>query len=228
MPYPVPKRRRQRVADAAAIVTLAVLLAACASTQVSSAPSQPVNLSGTWTLNEDLSEDPAAILSSAASSSRSGARSGRRGGGGGPGAGRGGGGGRSGPPGGGRRGSGGAAGGSRRGPVAEIIDDVTPAEDTLTIEQSEDKLRMKYGERDSAYHGFDTSRFVQLAGQDAERLSGWQDRDFIVETSNEDGLTVTERFAVSEDGQRLTQTVEIEADRIPAPVSITRVFDRSP
>ena len=127
--------------------------------------------------------------------------------------------------GGGRRGGAGATG--RQGTGTAIADSVAPPDDTLVIEQSPDKLRMKYGDRDSTYHGFDTTRYVQFAGQDAERLSGWQNQDFLIETSNEQGMKITERFALSEDGQQMTHTIEINAERLPSAVSITRVFDRA-
>lgn len=210
-----------------------MLLSACASTQVSEAPASATNFSGTWKLNDELSEDASEIVRSTARSSRSsGGRAGGRGAGGGGrgggGAGPGGGGGRGGAGGGGgRRGGGGGGGGSAAQPLADLLDEVTPDENTLVIEQSADRMRVKYGDRDSAYHGFDSTRFVQLAGQDAERLSGWQDNDFLVETSTDGELKVTERLTLSPDGRQITQLIEIDAERLPAPISVTRVFDRA-
>lgn len=110
--------------------------------------------------------------------------------------------------------------------MRDLIEDVLPEEDTLVVEQSVDKLRTKFGDRGSSYHGFDSTRFVQIAGQDAEQLSGWQDNEFVVESKTDDDLVVTERWSLSDDANQITQTVEIEADQLQAPISVTRVFDR--
>jgi hypothetical protein len=106
------------------------------------------------------------------------------------------------------------------------MDEVVPEEDRLLIEQSADKLRKKFGERGSSYHGFDSTRFVLLAGQDAEQLSGWDDTEFVIETGTDDDLVVTERWSLSQDGLQMTQALEIEAPQLQAPISVTRVFDR--
>lgn len=73
-----PNRGKRQLADLATVITLLVLLGACASTQVASAPSQPVNFDGTWALNDALSEDQDAVVSEMVSNARARGRGGRR------------------------------------------------------------------------------------------------------------------------------------------------------
>ena len=59
----------------------------------------------------------------------------------------------------------------------------------------------------------------------AERASGWENASYVVETLDEDGVLLRERWFLDEDGSLLRRNVEfLEKEEVV--YSTTQVFDR--
>lgn len=206
----------------------------CASTKVSDIPPSDVDLSGTWALNQQLSADTQGAIDYAMPEAR-GARSNSRGSGGmrgGNGGGMRGGMGGGGADGGGRRGSKRSGANARQ--TAEprerldvLVAELSPSTDQIVIEQSATELIVDYGTQRQYRHLFGEGLAVSVAGYEGERLSGWQEHEYVVETKTENGSTVSERFSVSPDGSQLRITLTLESERLADPINVTRVYDRT-
>jgi hypothetical protein len=185
-----------------------------------------VDLSGRWTLNKPESDDAREKLHEGMERG-GGFDGGRRGGWGG---GRGGGG--MGGPGMGGGGMGGRRGG-RMGPAdgegeedrrAAIRSLFEPAEE-IEIFQGDPEIVLaeKFGRRRTVHAD---GRKYKADGGRSEVKTGWKDGRLIVETQGARGRKITETWAISNEGKRLTDTVKVEGGFGPAG-SLKRVYDRA-
>jgi len=184
------------------------------------------NLSGTWQLDRDASDDPKKVMEEARAASPGG-RPGGGGGHGGGGHGHGGGGmggvGSSGGSGG-RHGSGSGSGGepSASGPDPEML----AALETLTISHAEPKLTIQ----DAS--GRERVVFTDGRVIEEERSHGgktkveaqWKDGRIEIVSKPETGAKVTEAFSITADGSHLTVTTKLEGGRTGT-VTIRRIYD---
>jgi len=181
------------------------------------------DFSGTWTLNEDLSEDPRTKMQEA------GGGRGPRGGGGGGWGGRGGGGGggfggRGGMGGGGHRGGGdsgdgGGDGGDRSSRFAENL----AAQKVLTISHRDPEVVI------TDLNGRARTFYTDARKAEEERSEGtakiqtkWKDRSIVVVTKV-GNRTITDTYERSADGARLFLTTKMEGGR--ASFSFRRVYE---
>ena len=74
---------------------------------------------------------------------------------------------------------------------------------------------------------FGEQRVINIGEISAQRVSGWEGREYIVETLDKDGMKLTERFSLSEDGQLLRRHI-VFRDRQMQEASMEQVFDRDP
>jgi hypothetical protein len=198
--------RGRAIGPALAAVSIVLTAAGCSS--LSTRPPYDVQLSGTWLLNESLSNGLS--MQSQSEDGRSGdkGRGMRRSGGMDGGGGRGGGGGGGRMHGGGMRGDSGAGSGSGgpdskteaqqgRGKMA-----VFQRPRKLSIEQSASQLKLVadgtstefvYGAKDATSFGNDK----------AERTAGWKGDDFVVKLQVEGGPKITWTYEAVDDGSRL-------------------------
>lgn len=223
-------RRTNAQAKTVLLVGLTILAAGCASTKVSETPPTGVDLSGTWLLNQELSADTEGAIEHAMTQARrSGSNAGERGGarggkgGGGPGAGAGGSGGQRGSR---SESQGQGQGRGSRERLDVLVAELSPSTDQVTIEQTASELIVVYGTQWEYRHQFGQELTLSVAGIDGERLSGWQEQQYVVETKTENGSTVTEYFRLAPDDNQLQITLTLEAKRLPDPISVTRVYDR--
>jgi len=151
------------------------------------------NLSGTWRLNQDASDDPAKVLSNSRSdSSGAGGHGGHGHGGGGRG---------------GNRSSGGDGSGGR----ADFFEAVT----SLKIEHQEPRLTITDAagrERTIYTDGRRTEEEHSHGGTTAVTAS-WKDGHLEVVSRPETGGKITESFAVAADGTQLIVTTKVEGGR---------------
>jgi hypothetical protein len=179
------------------------------------------DFSGTWSLNEDLSEDPRTKMQEAG-----GGRGGRGGGGfggrGGGGEGGGGFGGRGGMGGGGRRGGGGDSG-DKGGDGASRLGETLAAQKVLTISHKDPELVIR------DLNGRSRTFFTDARKVEEERSEGtakiqtkWRDRSVVVVTKVGDRET-TDTYERAADGARLFVTTKMEGGR--APFSFRRVYE---
>ena len=73
---------------------------------------------------------------------------------------------------------------------------------------------------------FGENRIVSLGPIEAQRVSGWQGADFIVETMDKQGVTLRETWGLVEDGRVLNRVIVI-VDGEDELHSSLQVFDRS-
>ena len=188
------------------------------------------NLSGTWQLDRDASDDPKKVMEEARAAAPGGGGSGGGGGHGG-GHGHGGGGGSGGMGGmgssggsGGRHGSGSGSGNEpgAPGPDPEML----AALETLTISHAEPKLTIT----DASGH----ERVVFTDGRpiEEERSHGgkikveaqWKDGHIEIVSKPETGAKVTESLSITADGSHLTVTTKLEGGRAGT-IRIRRIYD---
>ena len=198
-----------------AIAFRLALLLPLASSQVTGTGAL-ANLSGTWKLNKDLSDDPQQKMKDARSESGGGGgRSGGHHGGGGGG--------------GGGRGWGGRSGGSGSGSGDEgsrPAEDMTTALQHLKIDHQDPALTIEDG-IGRQHHLFTDGRKVEEErsyGGTTEIHTVWKDGHVVVTTQSEKGPKITETYAVAADGSQLTVTSKIET-RHGGSVEIRRVYD---
>jgi hypothetical protein len=184
------------------------------------------DLSGTWRLNEDLSEDPRTKMQEAGGR---GGGMGRGGGGGGEGGGgfggrggMGGGGGRGGTGGGGGR-RGGGDSGERSGDGAMHLSETLAAQKVLTISHKDPELVIR------DLNGRSRTFFTDARKVEEERSEGtakiqtkWKDRSIVVVTKLSD-REITDTYERAADGARLFVTTKMEGGR--APFSFRRVYE---
>jgi hypothetical protein len=170
------------------------------------------NLSGTWRLNKDLSDDPQQKVKDARSESGSGGRGysgGRHGGGMGRG--------------GGRSGSSGSGSGDDG---QRPLEDMASALQQLKIDHQDPTLTIEDG-LGRLHHLFTDGRKIEeecAAGGTTEIHAVWKDGRIVVTTQAEKGPKIIETYAVAADGSQLTVTSKIEMRR-GGSVEIRRVYD---
>lgn len=187
------------------------------------------DFSGTWRLNEDLSEDPRTKMQEAGGGH--GSRGGGIGRGGGGGEGGGGFGGRGGMGGGGGRGGMGGGGGrrgagdsgERSGDGASRLGESLAAQKVLTISHKDPELVIR------DLNGRSRTFFTDARKVEEERSEGtakiqtkWKDRSIVVVTKLGD-REITDTYERAADGARLFLTTKMEGGR--APFSFRRVYE---
>ena len=184
-------------------------LAGCTTTpQRTAAIEEPVDLSGDWVLNQELSDRPSDVLSSASGNSTSALDLIRR--------------------------FGGIISvyGISAAEVASMIPDgeeeaapefpaeVTDPMDELTVVQASDTVEVDYDSTSTVvYHDGET-----LSDTNQDFSAKWQEDAFLVERRPRDGLAFSEKFELAADGEQLIWIVTFE---IPDgdEFEITRVYD---
>jgi len=200
-----------------ALVALRLGLAAGVAAQTVKMP----DLTGTWQLDKDASDDPEKVLKEARSSEGGP-------GGGGPG-GMGGGMGH-----GGHGGHGGGGGGSRGGgdrgqqgdPARQDAGDWFASLQSLRIEHKEPLLTITdaAGRQRVVYTDGRKTEIERSHGGTTVLVASWKDGHVQVVATPESGPKMTETYAITADGSQLTVTTKIEGGRRAA-VTIRRVYD---
>ena len=72
---------------------------------------------------------------------------------------------------------------------------------------------------------FGENREVEVGPVIADRVSGWEGREYVVETLDENGMKLTERFAFDGDRDTLRRTIILRG-RNQESVTVVQVFDR--
>jgi hypothetical protein len=193
-----------------AIAFRLALLLALTSSQVAGSGAL-ANLSGTWRLNKDLSDDPQQKMKDARSESGGGGHSGGRHGGGMG------------------HGWGGRSGGSGSGSGDDAqrpLEDMATAMQQLKIDHQNPAMTIEDG-LGREHHLFTDGRKIEEErsyGGTTEIHAVWKDGHVVVTTQPEKGPRITETYVVAADGSQLTVTSKIEMRR-GGSVEIRRVYD---
>jgi hypothetical protein len=202
------------------ILSLGVLLSAiimgCSSSQqFDPVAPEDVNLSGTWLLNAEESDDPREQMD----------QMGQAGGGM--------------RPSGGTRPSGGGGGGMRggRGGMAggtmdpermrQTMDMVRQAVRRIDLQQGDSTVTLIYNQGRSLLLHIDGRALKQelQAGAKMEIRAGWKGKYFIVERKIDGGGKITEEYMIPTDTDQLYVITRLEIDRMPQPLEFRRVYD---
>ncbi|MBS0417441.1 MAG: hypothetical protein JSR66_06990 [Proteobacteria bacterium] len=215
----------------------AAVLPGCGISRLNESPSKTVDMNGSWVLDRAASDDPKPVLDKLRPKPVSrgwgapppddsmvddtGPPGGQQGGQGGGGRGRRGGGGQGQPP--------VIYRNSNDAYVHTTVIRMLQADlaraGYLTIKQSEDRFSIDYG---SAVRSFTPGSIsvVSAAWGVADQSSGWKGKDFVIQVKPQTGVASYERYSLSEDGQRLTEELQLGGGDFPS-AKLKRVYDRT-
>lgn len=101
----------------------------------------------------------------------------------------------------------------------------------LKISQTVDGLFISFDRAIVEEYRFGENRIVAIGPIEAQRVSGWEEGAFVIETADEQGMVLTESWALDEGGSALVREISIAdgpiADGEKAQFSTQQVFDRS-
>lgn len=96
--------------------------------------------------------------------------------------------------------------------------------DGLTIEQSPDRLVLIRGDSRRSFTPGGQS-VVSVAEGVADQHSGWSGREYVIEIRPQVGPRVIERYGLSADGRQLVEKLSLTENGLPK-LEFTRVYDR--
>ncbi|HYL03216.1 MAG TPA: hypothetical protein VEU54_07330 [Steroidobacteraceae bacterium] len=113
----------------------------------------------------------------------------------------------------------------RRSPMMHALARALARGEFLTVRQSPEELVLDYG---TTVRSFTPgARSVVSAEQGvADQISGWSGREYVIEARAQLGPNVVERYALSQNGQHLIETLRIGPAELPA-VELKRVYDHT-
>lgn len=95
----------------------------------------------------------------------------------------------------------------------------------LRITQTDAGLFIAFDRSVVEEYRFGEARQIQTGGATAQRVSGWDGRDYIVETLDQTGMKLTERWALGDGDRRLTREIILRSADMES-VSIVQSFAR--
>ena len=215
------------------------MLAGCGVARLNEAPSKTVDMSGSWLLDRSASDDPKPLLDKLRPKPVNNRGWGQQQDDGtglppddtGPpsGGGQQGGGGRS------RRGGGGQGqpqlayrnnnDAFTHGNVIKMLQADLARAGAITIRQASDQFSIDYG---SGVRSFTPGSIsvVSASWGVADQSSGWKGKDFVIQVKPQTGVASYERYSLSEDGQRLSEELQLGGGEYPS-VKLKRVYDRT-
>ena len=96
---------------------------------------------------------------------------------------------------------------------------------SLTITQTEDGLFIGFGRSIVEEYLFGEARRVNVGGATARRVSGWEDRAYVIETLGDAGMKLTERYRLTPRGQNLQREIRLRSKELEQ-VTIVQTFAR--
>jgi hypothetical protein len=215
------------------------MLAGCGVARLDETPSKTVDMSGSWLLDRSASDDPQPLLDKLRPKPANNRGWGQQQDDGtglppddtGPpsGGGQQGGGGRS------RRGGGGQGqpqlayrnnnDAFTHGNVIKMLQADLARAGAITIRQAPDQFTIDYG---SGVRSFTPGSIsvVSASWGVADQSSGWKGKDFVIQVKPQAGVASYERYSLSEDGQRLSEELQLGGGEYPS-VKLKRVYDRT-
>ena len=97
--------------------------------------------------------------------------------------------------------------------------------DALKITQTPHALFISFDRAIVEEFRFGENRPISVGQANAVRVSGWDGRDYLVETLGEKRMKLTDRFSVSMDGKLLTRHITLRSREMEE-VTIVQEFDR--
>lgn len=97
--------------------------------------------------------------------------------------------------------------------------------ETLEISQTLHAMFVSFGRSVVEEYRFGELRMARVGQAVAQRASGWQGADFVVETLDNEGMKITERYRLLESGLRLRREIVFRSRRLEE-VTVTQDFRR--
>ncbi len=186
-------------------LTLGVLLA------VASLAAEQPDFSGTWKLNQELSENPREKMSESMSKGRGGESGGRGGG-----------------MGGGMRGGGGGRGGGREG-MQERLGEREARIQQIVIDHEDPTFRIRLADDNENTFYTDGRMTEDLEAGLLEATAIWKKgRHIEIERDSPQGGAITEKYELSDDGSQLFVKTKMEGNGRMPKITFQRVYDRVP
>jgi hypothetical protein len=215
------------------------MLGGCGIARLDETPSKTVDMSGSWLLNGSASDDPKPLLEKLRPKPVNNRGWGQQQDDGtglppddtGPpsGGGQQGGGGRS------RRGGGGQGqpqlayrnnnDAFTHGNVIKMLQADLARAGAITIRQAPDQFTIDYGSGVRSFTPGSVS-VVSASWGVADQSSGWKGKDFVIQVKPQTGVASYERYSLSEDGQRLSEELQLGGGEYPS-IKLKRVYDRT-
>jgi hypothetical protein len=98
---------------------------------------------------------------------------------------------------------------------------------TLKITQTPSAIFISFDRAVVEEFRFGEHREISTGQVVAQRVSGWDDASYIVETLDRNNMKLTERFSLSADGKVLTRLIVLR-DKADREVSVLQTFSRQP
>lgn len=96
---------------------------------------------------------------------------------------------------------------------------------TLRISQTDAGLFIAFDRSVVEEYRFGEARMARTGGAVAQRVSGWQDRAYVIETLDEAGMKLTERYSLLDGGATLRRDIVLRSPDMQS-VSIVQTFAR--
>jgi len=96
----------------------------------------------------------------------------------------------------------------------------------LRITQTDAGLFIAFDRSVVEEYRFGEARQIQTGGATAQRVSGWDGRDYVIETLDQTGMKLTERWSLADDGRLLTREIVLRSAEMES-VSIVQTFTRA-
>jgi predicted small lipoprotein YifL len=97
--------------------------------------------------------------------------------------------------------------------------------DNLTIQQSPERFSLDYGSTIRSFTPGARS-VVSAAWGVADQSSGWKGKEFVIQVKPQTGVASVETFGLSKDGQHLVEELRMGGGEFPE-VKLKRVYDRA-
>ena len=85
---------------------------------------------------------------------------------------------------------------------------------SLRITQTDAGLFLSFDRAVVEEYRFGENREVRVGPVTAQRVSGWEGREYVVETLDRSGMKLTERLSLSADGQTLKRTIVLRSKKL--------------
>ena len=82
---------------------------------------------------------------------------------------------------------------------------------SLKITQTEDGLFIGFNRSIVEEYRFGEARMIRTGGAVAQRVSGWDGNDYVIETLDEDGMKLTERYELLDSASLLTREIVLRS-----------------
>ena len=168
------------------------------------------DLTGLWTFNQDLSDDPAKVMAGIQAQRHGGSAGGRE----------------HGP---GMHGGGGMGGGRREMDPEQMRAHLNRAIEppvTLTITQTDSSITFIDGDgRSQTLRTNNKKQKLPLDERTVAVKTKWDDERLVKETSLGDGMKLTETYSLNAEPRQLLVWVQLTSSRLPRPVNLRRVYD---